>query len=145
MTTRKGLATAGGVILTIGVAVLAIPLTTLESLNVVSAVGGAVVLAGLVVLVVALFRPSSPRVAPAPPVAQQRSALRAKLRELKDELADADTRLERNEIERQRSASFSDGAAHLYASIESGLKADRDKIAGRISDLERDLAELEAP
>ena len=145
MTTRKGLATAGGVTLTIGVAVLAIPLTTLESLNVVSAVGGAVGFGGLGVLVGALLRRGGARVAPAPPVAQRRSELRARLRELKDELADADTKLDRNEIERKRSASFSDGAAHLYASIESGLKADREKIAGRISDVERDLAELDAP
>ena len=145
MTTRKGLATAGGVIVTIGVAVLAVPLTALESLNVVNAVGGAVLLAGLVVLVVALFRPSGPRVAPVPPVAQQRNELRAEIGELKDKLTDADTKVQRNEIERKRSASFSDGASHLYASIESGLKADREKIARRISDLERDLAELDAP
>ncbi len=144
MTTRKGLATAGVAILTIGVAVLTVPLATIQSLNVVSAVGGAVVVAGLIVLAMALFRSADPT-APSPPAEQRRQELRTEIRGLKDELIDADAALKRNEIDRRRSASVSgDGAAHLYDSIETRLIAAREKIAARLSDVEQDLEELDA-
>lgn len=141
--TRKGLAAAGVTTITVGIAVLTIPLATIESWNPVSVVGGGIILAGLVVLVTAGFRARSAGSPQPTPADVRREQIRSALRPLRDDLIDADRALDDNETARKRSATFSDGGGHLYDTRQNKLSADRKKIVARIEDLEQELADLD--
>ncbi|WP_162564320.1 MULTISPECIES: hypothetical protein [Microbacterium] len=141
--TRKGLATAGVGTVTLGATLLAVPLTTIQTLNPVSIVGGGVIVVGLGVLAAAGFRRGDSAPAQPTPAAVRREEIKNALRIHNDALIDAKAALTRNDIARKHSASFSDGGAHLYDTLETRLASDRDKIEQRIAELEEELQALD--